>query len=103
MGEEAVFRDPHRVDLAAAAVVFGAAMVRVCVGEDDVHAAGADAFAGARTGFPVVEPAHDVLDRVRVLIAVVVARVGVVVERAVAVLVKWRREFVPIFPQAFVA
>ena len=75
VGEEAVLREPHRVDLAAAAVVLRAAMVGVGVGEDDVDAAGADARAGAGPLAPVVVPAHDVLDRVRVLVAVVGAGV----------------------------
>src|SRR5688572_628073 len=100
---EAVLRDPHRVDLAAAAVIFGAAIVRVRVGEDDVDAAGTDAAAGAGAGFPVIEPAPDILDGVAILIAVVVVRRSVAVERAVAVLVIWRRELVPIFAKAFVA
>jgi hypothetical protein len=69
--EEAILRDAHGVDFAGAAVIFGAAVVGVGVGEDDVHSAAADAGCGARALAPVVIPPADVLDGVGVLVVVV--------------------------------
>src|SRR5688500_16551073 len=73
------------------------------VGENDVNSARANAASGAGTCFPVVVPADDVLDGVRILISVIGTGVGIAVERAVAVFVKWRRKLVPVFSKTFVA
>ncbi|MBA7678357.1 hypothetical protein ES703_86631 [subsurface metagenome] len=60
--KKAVLGDTHRVNLAAPPVVFCTAIMRVCVGEDNISAAGADPFARARSLAPVVVPANHVLD-----------------------------------------
>nr|GEU28280.1 hypothetical protein [Tanacetum cinerariifolium] len=99
----AVLGNAHRVHLAAAAVILGAAMVGVTVRKNDVDAARRHARARSGPFAPVVDPAPDVFNRVRVLVAVVDGRTLPLVLGAVAVLVEWRRQRVPEFTCALVA
>src|SRR5947209_17300784 len=98
-----VFRKTHSIHLAAATIVLSAAMMRVRVGEDDVDAARVDALTSARPLVPVVVPAHHIFYGVRILIAIIDARILPVVERTFAIFVKGRRELVPVFAQGLVA
>src|SRR5215510_4554411 len=101
--EVAGFRQTHRVHFAAATIVLLAPMMRVRIREDDVDAAGADACSRAGPFAPVVVPARDVLDGMRILIAIVSTRVLSLVQWSNSIFVKRWRELIPVFAQAFVA
>src|SRR2546421_3478264 len=87
MRKVAILRQTHCVNLAAPAKVLSTAKVRVRIGKDDVHTARAHSFAGSRPLTPVVVPAHNILDRVRVLIAIVRTRVLILIKGTGAILV----------------
>src|SRR5438093_12105543 len=103
MYKVAILWQTHRVNLATPAKVFSAAKVRVRIRKDDVHAACAHTLACSRPLAPVVVPAHNIFDRVRVLISIVNTRVLILIKRTGAILVIRRRELVPIFSQPFIA
>src|SRR5260370_9480974 len=77
----AIFWQTHRVNLAAPAKVLSAAKVSIRIRKDDVHTSGAHSFACSRPFTPIVVPAHNIFDRVRVLVAIVGARVLILIER----------------------
>ena len=100
--EVAIFGQAHRIYFAASSIILSSAMMCVRVGKDDVDAARVHAHAGAGPLAPIVIPAYDIFDRVRVLITVIDAGSLALIQRPGAVFVERRRVFVPIFPQPFV-
>src|SRR5205807_4012167 len=93
----------HRVNFAAPAEVLSAAKVRVRIRKDDVQTTRAHSLAGSRPLTPIVVPAHNIFDRVRVLIAIVSTRVLILIKRTGAILVIRRRELIPVFSQPFIS
>src|SRR5262245_16790769 len=71
MDEIIVLGDAHGVHFSAASIILNAARVGVGVGENDVHSAAVHARAGAGALGEIVEPANDVFDGVRILVAIV--------------------------------
>ena len=96
MRKVAILGQTHCLNLAATAKILSPAKVSVRIRKDDVHAARAHSCARSRPLTPIVVPAHHIFDRMRVLIAIVSARVLILIRRTGAILVIRRRELVPI-------
>ena len=103
MGEESVLGNAHGIGDAAGAIVRFAAMVRVRVGENNLHAAAADTRSRSGTLQPVVVPAPYHLHGKVVHVVIIVGGRFPAVERTVAFLVERVAVVVPVLAQTFVA
>ena len=112
MCKERIFRNTHGVSYSATTIIFYSAIVRIGIGEDNLHATRTYTITRSRTFTPVIEPANDIFDGKGILITVVdtgihfllyfVGNGGLIRIAAVSILVIRIGIIIPVFAQSLV-
>src|SRR5690606_17562581 len=93
-----IFRDTHRIHLAASSVIFFASIMGIGIRENNIYSAGAYSFSGTRTNLPVFPPPPNGFHGVLILVSVIITSIVTFIQRPLAFLMEGICIFIPIFP-----